>query len=246
MHEDRTVPSESGQALVESALTLPLQVLVVLGVLQLFLMLHGRLMAEYAVFRAVRAGSVNHGDCTAMTHAAVAALLPVITSAGSPAEIGAAFGRHRNNRYFQGGHTGQIVELVREQPDPSTVPMDEEIWFDQPPRRLMRLEVRMLFWFRMKVPFADWVMSRILLAHFGIAEYHAVSPFLATRTDANWQDGGARFDLQPWPGGSIAANLGTWSSNGHYLFPIEVNATMRMMTPALKRFFPDGQYACPL
>jgi hypothetical protein len=244
VHENRTVPGQSGQALVESALTLPLQVFVILGVLQLFLMLQGRLMAEYAVFRAVRAGSVNHGDCTPMTHAAIAALLPVLTRAGSPAEIGAAFGSHRDNRYFEGAHTGQIVELIREQPDPATVPMDEELWFDQPPRRLMRLEVRMLFWFRMRVPFADWVISKILLAHFGIAEYHAVNPLLVTRTDAGWQDGGARFDTQSWPGGSITDNLQAWAGNGQYLFPIEVNATMRMMTPALKQFFPRS--ACPL
>ncbi|HLM44600.1 MAG TPA: TadE family protein, partial [Myxococcaceae bacterium] len=65
--------AERGQAAVESALTLPLTVFLMLGTLQLFLMLQGRIMAEYAAFRAVRAGSVRHGDCQAMTHAAILA-----------------------------------------------------------------------------------------------------------------------------------------------------------------------------
>src|SRR5688500_7914706 len=68
--------SESGQAAVEAALTLPLFMFMILGVLQLFLMLQGRVMAEYAVYRAVRAGSVNHGDCEAMKHAAILSLTP--------------------------------------------------------------------------------------------------------------------------------------------------------------------------
>ena len=43
----------------EAALTLPLVVFLILGTLQLFMMLQGRIMAEYAVFKAVRAGSVT-------------------------------------------------------------------------------------------------------------------------------------------------------------------------------------------
>ncbi len=61
---------ESGQALVESALTLPLVVFLAFGTIQLSGMLQARALAQYAAFIAVRTGSVNYGDCEAMTHAA--------------------------------------------------------------------------------------------------------------------------------------------------------------------------------
>ncbi len=98
---------ESGQAAVEAALTLPLVTFMLLGMLQLFMMLHARVMTQYAAFRATRAGSVNHGDCTRMKHAAIGALLPSFTSflgsttpPGTPGEkLGAAFGMRSSNRY---------------------------------------------------------------------------------------------------------------------------------------------------
>jgi hypothetical protein len=69
---------ERGQAAVEAALTLPLTIFLILGSLQLFMMLQGRIMSEYAAFEAVRAGSRYHGDCKPMTHAVLAALLPSV------------------------------------------------------------------------------------------------------------------------------------------------------------------------
>ena len=41
----------------ETALTLPLTLFLMLGTLQLFLMLQARVLTEYAVFRAVRVGT---------------------------------------------------------------------------------------------------------------------------------------------------------------------------------------------
>jgi hypothetical protein len=36
-----------------------------------------------------------------------------------------------------------------------------------------------------------------------------------------------------------------WANQEHYLFPIEVNAVMRMMTPVRRQYFSRGQ-DCPL
>ena len=44
----RPVNPESGQAAVESALTLPLAIFLALGLIQLFMMFQGRAMAQYA------------------------------------------------------------------------------------------------------------------------------------------------------------------------------------------------------
>ena len=76
--------AQSGQAAIESALTLPLVVFLFLGMLQLFLLLQGRILAQYALARAARAGSLNHGSCRAMEQAAIAALLPSFHSFLSP------------------------------------------------------------------------------------------------------------------------------------------------------------------
>ena len=69
---------ESGQAAVESALVLPLMVLLGLGLIQLTLMQQARLMTEYAAFCAARAGIVWNGHHERMHDAARVALLPTL------------------------------------------------------------------------------------------------------------------------------------------------------------------------
>src|SRR5512146_2223586 len=119
----RTPQHDSGQALVESALTLPLTIFLILGTLQLFLALQARSLAEYAAFRATRAGSVNNGDCTRMVHAAIGALMPSITAFLSPSYAGAtpgaqlatAFRLHSGNKYstaVDGNFDGPVVWIA--------------------------------------------------------------------------------------------------------------------------------------
>lgn len=87
---------------------MPLTLFMVLGTLQLFMLLQGRLFAEHAAYSAARVGVVRHGDCTAMTHAAIAALLPSFTSylgeatgGSTPAEkLATAFALRTRNKPF--------------------------------------------------------------------------------------------------------------------------------------------------
>jgi hypothetical protein len=237
---------ESGQAAVESALTLPLIVFLILGTIQLFMMLQGRLMAQYGVYKAVRVGSVNQGSCLAMTHAALAAVLPTITRTDTPANLATAFRRHRENRYRQtGGQDIPIVEIVRLSP----AGPDEE-GNDQPGVN-NRLTIRMIFWFRMKIPFANWVMSKMILTHFGIRQYTYANPLLLAQKNAKWdqqivQLPGAVAGVS-WPGGDVASRMGAWSDEKQYVFPIAVSASMRMMTPPKARFFPpEMPLECPI
>ncbi|MCP3058874.1 pilus assembly protein [Myxococcus sp. K38C18041901] len=69
---------QSGQAAVETAIVVPMMVFMVLGIIQLGMVHNARLMTEYGAYRAVRAGIVNHGDCTLMEKAALSALLPTL------------------------------------------------------------------------------------------------------------------------------------------------------------------------
>jgi hypothetical protein len=67
-----------GQVTIEAAITLPVMVLLGLGILQLTLLQHARLMTEYAAFRAARAGIVWNGNNVRMRDAALMALLPTM------------------------------------------------------------------------------------------------------------------------------------------------------------------------
>lgn len=61
---------------VETAITMPAFVFILLGMLQLGLMHQGRVMTKYAAYRAVRVGSIHNAKKPAMTRAALAAVLP--------------------------------------------------------------------------------------------------------------------------------------------------------------------------
>jgi hypothetical protein len=247
---------QSGQAAVEAALTLPLVLFLILGSLQLFLLTQSRLLAQYAVFQATRVGSVNHGACTPMTHAAILTVLPSVhsylgddTLSGSPGQrLGDAFGRFRDNHYrgyrgagwkAAGTDDEALVWIVREQPVPT---VEDVVAFDQPLPRLgrsqpLRLEVRMIFWAPLRIPFADWVFSRMAAARLGLEDYTAQNPLiLASR--ANWT-----IDSRQNLPAQTATELRRRLSRGHYMFPIEVSSTMRMMTPPrLSEFAAAG---CP-
>ena len=243
-------PTDAGQAAVEAALTLPLLVFLALGTLQLFLMMQARFLAEYGVFRAVRAGSLNHGDCKAMTHAALLSVLPTLGRTNDPASVEAAFKKHSNNKYTPGG---QIVELWRDVYlartrdiliSPASLPDPEDALFDQPDH-LMRLETRMVLWYRMNIPFANWVLSKIFLAHYGLSAYDFANPLAPVEGHAGWPDSPTlKFKGEEWPGGPLDASMLAFASAGQYLFPIRVTWSMRMMTPMKKKYF--AGWGCPL
>jgi hypothetical protein len=76
-----------GQVVVETAIVMPVFVFLILGLLQLGLMHHARVMSKYASYKAVRAGAVNRGEVDVMEKAALAVLLPVLgrdSTTGAP------------------------------------------------------------------------------------------------------------------------------------------------------------------
>jgi len=237
---------QSGQATVEAALTLPLTIFLMLGTLQLFLLLQARVLTEYAAFRAVRTGSVKHGDCEAMTHAALGVLLPSFARTDSPAALGAAFRTHRDNRYHSkadGGHTGTIVWIARERPLSGTLRSDEEESFDDVNRYagvedVVRLEARLVFWFPMRIPFANWVLGRMFLAQLGLREYSSTDPLQPARP-AHWVG-----RTPPSLDIAIREELLERAARREYVFPLQATYAMRMMTPARPRYF--RQQNCPL
>ncbi|XXF78532.1 pilus assembly protein [Myxococcaceae bacterium GXIMD 01537] len=235
---------ESGQAAVEAALTLPLTVFLILGTIQLFLMLQGRILAEYAAFRATRAGSLNHGDCQAMEHAAILALLPSFHSymggsGGNPAQkLATAFSRRKNNQYAsQDGVSGTIVWIVRDSPRKGSVPSVEDRDFDQGGGP-MRLETRLVYFFPMRIPFANWLISRISLARWGWLPYEGTNPLMVAQT-TRFESGSSTLE------GAIRGEVMSRYNRKQYIIPIHASGSMRMMTPARKKFFQQQNCTAP-
>ncbi|MDQ3267082.1 MAG: pilus assembly protein [Myxococcota bacterium] len=245
---------EAGQAAVESAIVLPLVVFLILGTLQLFMMLQGRIMAEYAAARAVRAGSINHGNCRPMMHAAIASLLPTFTQTNTPAKLAAAFGERKNNEFgsttLSNGTNlsgDPVVWIWRERPviGDWAGPEDEDFDYSFNP---MTLEIRLVFWFPLRIPFADWVITRMLLAHYGMQTYSGVINPLSPAQVANWPTSmgytAEQGDLASYPHvgqAIVAGQFEEYATGGKYLFPIHATSAMRMMTPARTAAWDD----CP-
>jgi hypothetical protein len=214
---------EAGQAAVESAITLPLVIFLVLGSLQLFLMLQARIMTQYAAFRATRAGSVSQGNCTRMRHAAIAALLPTLARTDGPGRLGDAFKRFAGNSYDGrlDNFTGKMIWLIRENPANAG---SQEVDFDQGGGPV-RLEMRLVYWYPMRIPFANWVMTKMFRARFGIEDYNAANPLIPVEKNAGWTEGPE--DME----GQIRTEYANRSQT-QYVFPIVSSYSMRMMTPA--------------
>ena len=239
---------ESGQAAVESALTLPLVVFLILGTLQLFMLFHGRILTQLAAFAATRAGSVAHGNCDRMVDAALIQVMPAIEAFARPgipsagANLAAAFSTRRNNRYNEtvsdGGnvnaYTGSIIWIVRQWPLAAAVQGmadGEDKDFDEPVGQTIgsqRLEVRLIFWYPMRIPFANWVLSKMFLVNFRLQSYTAQNPLMQTQT-ANWTPAtSGTYSLDA----AIGAEMLNRAARNEYVFPITASYTMRMMTPA--------------
>lgn len=243
---NRSARRESGQAGVESALVLPITLFMILGTLQLFLMTQARVMTEYAAYRATRAGSVNHGSCTAMNHAALAALLPTFRRTDTAGALGDAFEAVKQNRYGAGYTLSNgssienepVVWIFRESPTAGQISGAENDDFDFIAETAdpMQLQITMVYWYPMRIPFADWVLFRMAMAEMGIDSYEANNPLMPTQNDAGW-DGSSGPKAYLTQVDQVYQRMQSNLSAKRYVFPIRANHTMRMMTPAKRHHF---------
>src|SRR5688572_16013315 len=82
----------SGQAALETAMTMPLTLFMFLGSMQLFMLLQAKQLAQYSIFQAARMGSVSNGRCDIMLHAAILTFAPAIRPFIGPKTAGASPG----------------------------------------------------------------------------------------------------------------------------------------------------------
>ena len=176
---------------------------------------------------------------------AIAALIPTFRRATNAEELGTAFGAVRNNTFgadytLSNGTSIEdhpIVWIYRERPLMGQVPAiedrDFDYAFDEEP---MQLQVTMVYWFPMRIPFADWIIARTVMAQMGIENYVAMNPLMPAH-DANWDVVGTQPAHMNGIFNDVYTRMKCNLPSGIYVFPIRANHTMRMMTPAKKHHF---------
>lgn len=233
---------ELGQAQVESALTLPLALFMILGAIQLFMIQNARVMAEYAAFRAARAGSVNHANCTAMLHSALAAVLPAVRATNGIRPLGEAFEAVKDNTFGSGYEMSNgldvgnedVVWIYRDSPRLSDISGDEDSDFDylREGEDPLQIKISLVFWYPMRIPFADWILFRTAMAGMGIQEHVGNNPLMPT-AETTWERGSVPEYITRFS--EVRSKMSEHLNGRRYLLPIQTSYTMRMMTPAKRR-----------
>lgn len=230
---------EHGQAAVESALTIPMMVFALLGIVQMSMAHHARILSEHAVFKAARAGSVYRADCGRMKGAALTALAPSMYSDALMKSNDVA------SVYVK------AVEFSRLNLSPKGSPL---VWIDYTLENVRpefdeqleandtgvnRLRVKMAYFFEYKIPFVNYIMVRY---------------WLATQTWLSWANKDQTMLVkdanQPIPKKTMDDELLNRARMNamvlkHYTTPIVTTWTMRMMSdPLASQVSQSGNWKC--
>ena len=180
---------EDGQALVEAALVLPSMVLLLLGLVQLTLIQHARIAAEYAAFAAARAGVVMNGDPAKRRAAAAIAVLPAFSDARSLPAMARSLLRLRGEEAALAPFGIEPMRVEVHSPVAADFPRygqhlaGQELDFDDvrpdaAEATLLSLRVRYLY--ELKVPFANQAVHKAwLLARMAAGDGASVAPLAA-------------------------------------------------------------------
>lgn len=156
---------QSGQASVEVALVVPMMIFALLGIIQLTMAYHARMLTEYAAFKAARAASVYRADCDRMVRASLLALVPSLPVAGGA-------GKDLPRRYVDTAK--QVLNRNRTSAGTPLVLVDYRLENRKPEgqfdRQLeggeapMTVSVKLAYFYEYRIPFANWIMTRYWLA----------------------------------------------------------------------------------
>ncbi|NMO22360.1 pilus assembly protein [Pyxidicoccus fallax] len=230
--------AQSGQAAVEAAIVLPLFVFLILGILQLGLMHQARLMTKYAAYKAVRAGSLHNAKVEVMEKAALAVLMPMVSSrtggadgfevirpVGSSQEFETKWNEVGNNQ--MAGVGLKYAEVTICGPTQEDIPANSpEFDFDDPKNTAptgwrqshrTKLRIQVTFNYRMVIPFADWVIyqaarGREIPSVLRMPKKPAPAP-----------------NKEP-PGGKADGTYESAAQQGVYIMPIRATYNMRMQS----------------
>lgn len=171
----RRIRETRGNAVVESAIVLPIWILLFLCTLQLALLGRARLLTEYAAFRAARAGILWNGDPARMQRAAIHVLRSTACPSRWPEAAplcslyrldGGAAALEALSADAHLAFPGVHVHILSPHWPSHAALFDvggEELDFDrfgpEPERRdATLLTVQLQYWFELEIPFADGIL----------------------------------------------------------------------------------------
>jgi hypothetical protein len=254
---------QSGQAAVETALVVPMMVFLVLGIIQLGMVHHARLMTEYGAYRAVRAGIVNHGDCGIMEKSALVALLPTlgplktlpgrVDTLDRAATINEAYsqvalGPGAPPMFYTAGPLPLLrVEVVN--PKSSELPnlfslygshmQEREIDYDDiRDARVIEanlLSVRLIYFYELRIPFANWQLHSFYMGRDYLDELRGVQ-FENQRVGG--ESATAYLERRGAEQGGDSERVATLAGTGRYVMPLVATWSMRMQS----NFLNNGRY----
>jgi hypothetical protein len=206
--------SPRGAVTLEAVLVLPVMLMLLLGILQLATLQHGRWLTEYAAYQAARAGVVWGAQTARMKEAAGLALLPTRARTDNSQTLSQAWAEYRDD-----GRLEIWVDL------PGEVESEagwEELDFDDVSsltdlsrrsrmdevglRRATVLTVHLRYWFELRIPLINAVL------------FHAYRRVRASETSD---------ELYPLPDSF---------RDGRYFVPLEATHQMRMQSALARKW----------
>jgi hypothetical protein len=229
-------PRDSGQAAVETALILPLQLFTLLGALQMGLAYQARLVNEYAAYKTARAASLYRVECQQMKDAALMALLPTVSRLGRATGGGNA---RVANRFVK---AAQVLMAANNRPpnnpEGASTPLVHIDWrltdarpeFDEqldPGEAPMKVHVRLAYFFEYRIPFANWVLTRFWLqTQTGLQLYSGIDPIMAVHQNRAQA-------VQPTVDAELVGIAQRAIVNKYFTIPIVSTFSLRMMSDPL-------------
>lgn len=248
---DRGSRSQAGQAMVETAIIMPMYVFLVLGLLQLGLMHQARLLTKYAAYKAVRTGALNNANVDAMESQALSTLLPMlsrsvegdaqsITAVESPVDYGFKYGEHMIN--FKGimkqvevmicGPLSEDMdgkkELDFDDPAVASAGQDsEQAWRDS---QRTKLRVQVTFNYTLPIPFADMVVYAMAMGKEVTSALRVTDGSFESQTDRQ---------LRRIRRAAAVSKYVAAGELGFYILPIRASYSMRMQSNVYAGNLPD-------
>jgi hypothetical protein len=90
----------------------------------------------------------------------------------------------------------------------------------------------------MRIPVVNAIISRIVLARFGWESYEGMNPLMVSQ-QTRYEEGDIGLP------GAIRDQVMRRYENQQYVIPIMASGSMRMMTPARKKFFQNQNCSAP-
>jgi hypothetical protein len=226
--------ADSGQAALETALILPLQLFTLLGAIQMSMAYQARLVTEYAAYKTARAASLYRLDCGHMTNAALMALVPTISGHFPPGMVTTPQARYTalaaavlgagNRPPNNPPGAGTPLTVIDWRLTDSRPEFDTQL---DPGDRPMKVHLRLAYFYEYRVPFANWVLSHFWLqTENGVQLTQGIDPILAVH---NVRDEPLTPSLDP----TLTTIAQTAISNQYFTVPIVATFSLRMMSDPL-------------